>query len=190
MKSDSQPPLPHGEGVVLTTSRMVLRALGEADIAPLHRKLFSVPEVMNWVFAGRALSSAESESFIRANFCFKAAPTGLCALADKATGELIGFAGLNPCKALSADDLEIGFVLAREAWGRGLATEIALAQLTFGFERLGRTRLLALASGQNPGSISTLEKVGMQYHSDVTPSGRSPRRVYCIGADQWRRPSD
>ena len=106
---------------MLTTARMVLRAIGEADISALHQKLFSVPEVMNWVFAGRALSLSETESFIRANFCFKAAPTGLCALADKATGELIGFAGLNPCKALSADDLEIGFVLAREAWGRSCA---------------------------------------------------------------------
>ncbi len=176
------------DGVVLTTPRMVLRAVGEADIPWLYQKIFSVPEVMNWVFAGAVLSHAESDSFIRANFNFKAAPTGLCALADKATGEVIGFAGLNPCQLLSDDDLEFGFVLARETWGRGLATEIGQAQLAFGFERLGRTRLLALASAQNAASIGTLEKLGMHYHSDVTPSGRSPRRVYCIGADEWRDP--
>jgi RimJ/RimL family protein N-acetyltransferase len=108
-------------------------------------------------------------------------------LADKTSGEVIGFAGLNPCEVLSEDDLEIGFVLAREAWGRGLATEIGQAQLAFGFGRLGRARLLALASAQNAASLGTLEKLGMHYHTAVTPSGRSPRRVYCIGADEWRQ---
>jgi RimJ/RimL family protein N-acetyltransferase len=187
MSSDAQPSPVLNDGIVLTTSRMVLRAVSEADISQLYRKIFSVPEVMDWVFAGTTLSLAESESFIRANFNFKAAPTGLCALADKASGEVIGFAGLNPCRALSDDDLEIGFVLAREAWGRGLATEIGRAQIAFGFGRLGRSRLLALASAQNAASLGTLEKLGMHYHTLVTPSGRSPRRVYCIGADEWRQ---
>jgi RimJ/RimL family protein N-acetyltransferase len=173
------------DGVVLTTPRMVLRAVGEADISRLHQKIFGVPEVMNWVFAGTVLSSAESESFIRANFNFEAAPVGLCALADRTTDEVIGFAGLNPCRVLSDDDLEFGFVLAREVWGRGLATEIGTAQLALGFERLGRPRMLALASAENAASISTLEKLGMRHHSDVMPPGRSLRRVYCIGAGDW-----
>jgi [ribosomal protein S5]-alanine N-acetyltransferase len=187
MNPNSQPSSAVSDGVVLTTPRMVLRAVGEADIPWLHQKIFGVPEVMNWVFAGTALSRSESDSFIRENFNFKAAPTGLCALVDKASGELIGFAGLSPCQALADDDLEFGFVLAREAWGKGLATEIGQAQLALGFEQLGRPRLLALASAQNAASIGTLQKLGMHYHSDVTPVGRSLRRVYCIGADEWRQ---
>jgi ribosomal-protein-alanine N-acetyltransferase len=186
MSLDSQSSSVLNDGIVLTTPRLVLRALGEADISQLYQKIFSVPQVMSWVFAGTALSLAESERFIRANFNFEAAPTGLCVLADRANGEVIGFAGLNACQVLAEDDLEFGFVLAREAWGRGLATEIGEAQLALGFERLGRARLLALASAENAASISTLEKLGMRYHSNVTPSGRSPRRVYCIDAGQWR----
>ena len=187
MSPDSQSSPAFNDGVVLTTPRMVLRAVGEADISQLYQKIFSVPEVMSWVFAGEVLSQAESESFIRANFNFKAAPTGLSVLADKASGEVVGFAGLNRCQVLSDDDLEFGFVLAREVWGRGLATEIGHAQLALGFEKLGRARLLALASAENAASISTLEKLGMRHHSDVMPSGRSLRRVYCIRADQWRQ---
>jgi len=186
MKLDSQSSSALNDGVVLTTSRMVLRAIGEADISRLYQKIFNVPEVMNWAFAGTALSFTESESFIRANFNFKAAPIGLCVLADKASGEVIGFAGLNRCQVLSDDDLEFGFVLAREAWGRGLATEIGQAQLALGFQQLGRARLLALASAENAASIGTLKKLGMRYHSDVMPSGRSLRRVYCIDAGEWR----
>jgi ribosomal-protein-alanine N-acetyltransferase len=172
--------------VILETPRMVLRAASKADIPRLYEKIFSVPEVMSRVFAGVALSLAETESFIHANFNLKGALIGLCTLVDKTNGDVIGFAGLNPCRALSDDDLEIGFVLARESWGRGLATEIGWAQLTFGFERLGRPRLLALASAENVASIRTLEKLGMHYHSDAMPSGRSLRRVYCIGAHEWR----
>ena len=108
-------------------------------------------------------------------------------LADKASGEVIGFAGLNPCQVLADDDLEIGFVLSRKVWGRGLATEIGQAQLAFGFEQLERSRLLALASAQNAASTGTLQKLGMHYHSDVAPSGRSLRRVYYIGANEWRQ---
>jgi [ribosomal protein S5]-alanine N-acetyltransferase len=141
---------------------------------------------MAWVFAGAVLSLAESESFIRENFSFEGEPIGLCTLVEKASGEIIGFAGLNPCHVLSDDDLQFGFVLAREAWGRGFATEIGHAQLAFGFERLGRARLLALACAQNTASIRTLGKLGMHYHSDLVPSGRNLRRVYCIDADEWR----
>jgi [ribosomal protein S5]-alanine N-acetyltransferase len=187
MNSNSRSSIRRNDGVVLTSQRMMLRAVSEADISPLYEKIFSVPEVMAWVFAGAALSLAESESFVRANFNFKGGPIGLCALVEKASGETIGFAGLTPCRVLSDDDLEFGFVLAREAWGRGFATEIGRAQLVFGFEQLGRERLLALASGQNAASIRTLEKLGLRYHSDAMPSGRSLRRIYCIDANEWHR---
>jgi RimJ/RimL family protein N-acetyltransferase len=173
--------------VVITTPRLLLRAVRDADIAELHRKVFGVAEVMGWVFAGSTLSLAETESFIRANFSFKAAATGLAVLVGRCGGDILGFAGLIPCAALADDDLEIGFVLAPEAWGRGIATEIGRAQLAFGFEQLGRPRLLALVAAENKASVHTLEKLGMRHHSDIQPPGRSPRRVYCLSADEWRR---
>jgi RimJ/RimL family protein N-acetyltransferase len=185
MSADAHSSSAPRNGVVLTTPRLVLRALVEADILQLYRKIFSVREVMNWVFAGEVLSLLETEQFIRANFNFEAGPTGLCVLSDKASGEVIGFAGLIPCQVLANDDLELGFVLARPAWGRGLATEIGLAQLAFGFNRLARPRLLALTSAENAASAKTLQKLGMHHHSDVVPSGRSPRRVFCLGVDEW-----
>jgi RimJ/RimL family protein N-acetyltransferase len=174
-------------GVVITTPRLLLRAVCDADIPELHRKIFGVPDVMGRVFAGATLSLAESESFVRANFDFTGAPTGLAVLVDRSGGDILGFAGLIPCAALSDDDLEIGFVLAREAWGRGFATEIGQAQLAFGFQQLERPRLLALVAEDNTASVHTLEKLRMRHHSDIQPPGRGPRRVYCLSADEWRR---
>jgi RimJ/RimL family protein N-acetyltransferase len=175
----------HHDGTVLATPRLRLRALRADDIQPLHRKIFGDPAVMAWAFGGQPLSAVESENFIRAHFSFEAGPVGLAVLVDRTGGDLIGVAGLETCTVLSGDDLELGFVLAREVWGRGLATEIGRAQLAYGFERLGRPRLLAMVAPENQASIRTIEKLGMRHQFDVRPDGRSPRRVYSLDAADW-----
>ena len=88
------------------------------------------------------------------------------------SGKVIGFAGY-PCQVF-ADDLEIGFVLAREAWGTRPCNR----------NRAGATRLQDLSSSGGRGcwrwrprrmrrrSIRW-KSFGLRYHSDVTPSGRS-----------------
>lgn len=177
-------------GVVLTTPRMVLRAVRDDDLPALHRKIFGAADVMQWAFGGVALSLRESESFIHAHMSPIPSPTGLAVVVDRSGGAVLGIAGLNPCAVLAADDLEIGFVLAREAWGRGLATEIGRAQLRLGFEQLGRRRLLALAAAENIASVHTLTKLGMQHHSEVRPAGRALRQVYCVDAEAWRSGSE
>lgn len=109
---------------VLVTERTVLRAACDLDIPALHGEIFSVPEVMRYVFAGVPLSGGESEKLIRQHFNFGKGKTGLSVLADKASGDVLGFAGLHPCDVFGGNDFEIGFVLAKKAWGKGLAREI------------------------------------------------------------------
>lgn len=164
---------------ILTTARLRLRAVHKDDIAVLQARVFGDAQVMRHAFAGRALADTEAAAFIRAHFTFAVAPVGLAVLEETVSGEVIGFAGLNPCDALGTDDLEIGFVLARTAWGKGFAREIGAAQLALGFTQLRRPRLLALAAPGNAASLRVLEKLGMQPVADVTPPGRAPRRVFC-----------
>jgi ribosomal-protein-alanine N-acetyltransferase len=111
----------------------------------------------------------------------------MAVLTEQPTGEVIGFAGLSPCDALADDDFEIGFVLARQAWGRGIATEIGEAQLVFGFDRLKCGRLLGLVDPRNAPSIHALEKLGMRYLRTVADPKRGSRCVYVIEAGEWRR---
>jgi RimJ/RimL family protein N-acetyltransferase len=99
-------------------------------------------------------------------------------LEERATVEIIGFAGLIACDALGVHDYEIGFVLARTAWRKGYATEIGHAQLRYGFETVGCARLLAQVSPDNARSITALERVGMRHHAIVETRGRGLRRVY------------
>jgi RimJ/RimL family protein N-acetyltransferase len=145
--------------VILTTPRLALRAVTEGDISALQALIFSDGEVMRFAFAGAPMASEAAEDFIRKFFTFGDRLTGMAVLTEKPAGDVIGFAGLSPCDALGADDFEIGFVLARRAWGRGIATEIGKAQLVFGFEQLGCARLLGLVNPQNTPSIHALEKL-------------------------------
>jgi RimJ/RimL family protein N-acetyltransferase len=83
------------------------------------------------------------------------------ALEDKAERSLIGDCGLR-IDEHDASVAELGFTLAKERQGRGLATEAVLAVLAYSFDRLGVRRVLAVTDARNDRSISLLERVGMR----------------------------
>ena len=172
--------------VILTTPRLILRTATENDIPALQERVFGDRDVMRYAFAGGPMARGETENFIRAHFTFGDSLTGIATLTEKPFGDVIGFAGLVPCGALGADDFEIGFVLARRAWGRGIATEIGEAQLAFGFDRLNCGRLLGLVEPRNAPSIHVLEKLGMRYLRDMADLNRANRRIHVIEAGEWR----
>ena len=186
----NQQPAPASEKqprVILTTPRLMLRAAVEEDISTLQNLIFGDSEVMRFAFSGAPMAADATEDFIRRFFTFGGSLTGMAVLTEKPAGEVIGFAGLSPCQALEADDFELGFVLARPAWGRGIATEIGEAQLAFGFEQLKCGRLLGLVEPRNAPSIHALEKLGMSYRATIADPKRGSRSVYVIEAAAWRR---
>ena len=187
MNQQSAPALEKQPLVILTTPRLILRAAVEEDISILQNLIFGDSDVMRFAFSGAPMAADAAEDFIRRFFTFGENLTGMAVLTEKPTSEVIGFAGLSPCQALEADDFEIGFVLARPAWGRGIATEIGEAQLAFGFEQLECGRLLGLVDPRNAPSIHALEKLGMRYLETIADPRRGSRSVYVIEAGEWRR---
>lgn len=186
MSTSTTSDAPDNPLTILTTLRLILRTTIDADILVLHERIFGDPDVMRFTFGGEPMSPERSEGFIRKFFTFGPDLTGIATLTDKASGDVIGFAGLFACDVLGADDLEIGFVLARHVWGNGIATEIGRAQLAFGFEQLGCGRLLGLVHPGNAASIHALTKLGMRYLTEVTNAKRPPRSVYVIDAATWQ----
>jgi RimJ/RimL family protein N-acetyltransferase len=172
--------------VIVTTRRLILRAATEQDVPVVQRLIFGDSEVMRYLFHGMPMLEPATEQFMREHFMFGKPLTGIAILTEKPAGDVIGIAGLRPCEALEAHDFELGFALARNAWGRGVASEIGEAQLQFGFERLGCSRLLGLVDPGNGPSIRTLEKLGLRHVKDVAEPGRANRSVYCIEAQEWR----
>lgn len=86
---------------------------------------------------------------------------GRWAVIDKSADQFIGLCGLNYLE--NTDETEIGYLLARSAWGKGYATESAKACLRYGFEELKLDQIVAVAFPENLVSRRVMEKLGMRY---------------------------
>ncbi|HSI87702.1 MAG TPA: GNAT family N-acetyltransferase, partial [Pyrinomonadaceae bacterium] len=93
--------------------------------------------------------------------CYDSHGFGMCPIVWKATGEVIGSAGLQPLG--ETGEIEVGYSLIRPFWGMGLATEAARGWLHYGFTHYGLERIVAVTDVFNAGSRRVLEKLGMHY---------------------------
>jgi RimJ/RimL family protein N-acetyltransferase len=162
----------------IETLRLLLRPPQPDDLAPLLAGVFADAEVMRYVNAGAALCAADAAAFFTTKLDVEATGRKPGVVVDKATAAVIGYAGPMACCALGTDDIEIGFVLARSAWGRGYGSELGRAQLDHAFGTLRCARVLALAAPGNAASIATLLKIGMRFDRAVDLPGRGARNVY------------
>jgi [ribosomal protein S5]-alanine N-acetyltransferase len=163
----------------IETERLILRELRDGDTQPLLEML-SAPSIMRWLFGTAPMTADEARHFINENFIFGKQAYGLGVLCAKETEYFVGFAGLLPCRYLYEDDFELGFALQQDCWGNGYATEIAAAQISYGFNNFDVRRLLGLAHPQNTASMHTLEKIGMKLLKTIHVDQRGPRRIYTI----------
>ena len=83
---------------------------------------------------------------------------GRLAVVDKSTERVIGFCGLKYLDDLN--EVDIGYRLLPEYWGRGLATESGLAVMSHGHEELGLQNIIGLVLPENLASHRVLEKLG------------------------------
>ena len=90
--------------------------------------------------------------------------SGFWAVELQASGEFIGFVGLNPGLAALpfAPCVEIGWRLAFAHWGRGYAKECADAALAFGFDTLELNEIVAFTALSNCRSQALMQRIGMQ----------------------------
>lgn len=97
----------------------------------------------------------------------------------KETGELIG-----ACKVYMLDGLstaEVGWILRRDHWKRGIATEVAGALIRFGFETLRLHRVIAECLSDNTGSWRVMEHSGMRREAHY----RGCRRLRNVEPEFW-----
>jgi RimJ/RimL family protein N-acetyltransferase len=151
-----------GEGPVLETERLLLRRWRAQDSEPFAR-LNGDPEVMRHFPATLTRTQSDElierieSSFIRDGF-------GAWAVELPREIELAGFVGLwrqTDEQLPFAPAVEIGWRLAREAWGMGIATEAATAAIAFGFEQLGLEEIVSFTTVANERSRAVMERLGM-----------------------------
>jgi RimJ/RimL family protein N-acetyltransferase len=145
----------------IRTSRLLLRRWQDSDREPFAR-LNGDPETMR--FFPAPLDRAASDALIdRIESRFDRQGYGLWALEVAATGEFIGFTGLNPMPdgVPGAGGLEVGWRLARQAWHQGYATEAARAAVGVAFGGLGRAEVWSMTAVLNQPSQAVMRRLGM-----------------------------
>ncbi|MDJ0800081.1 MAG: GNAT family N-acetyltransferase [Calothrix sp. MO_167.B12] len=98
---------------------------------------------------------------------------GLWATIDKSQSLLIGRCGLITQQVDGQKEVEIGYLLAQEYWGCGLATEAADAILNYALTELGLHRLISLIDPRNVASQKVALKNGMKYEKTSQMWGKN-----------------
>lgn len=145
----------------IRTQRLLMRRWRDADREPFAA-LNGDPETMRYFPA--TLDRAASDAMVDViESRFELQGYGLWALEVTASGEFIGFTGLNPKPdgVPGAAGLEIGWRLARHAWHQGYATEAATAALDVAFQRVGLAEIWSFTSVLNEPSQAVMRRIGL-----------------------------
>lgn len=180
----------------LTTERLLLRGWRASDREPFAA-LNADPEVMAHMRA--PLDRAGTDELVdRIEAGWREHGFGLWAVEARADGRFVGFVGLSRpnFEAHFTPAVEVGWRLARDAWGHGYATEAAAAAVEFGFDVLGLTEIVSFTVPANSRSRGVMERLGMTHDpADDFDHPRleagDPRRrhvLYRLPRGAWRGP--
>ena len=153
------------------TDRLVLRQF-TAHGADLLIELDSDPEVMRYLTGGEPSlpPAAVRERVIPnvlATYELWNGRFGLFAAYERGSGDFIGWFQLCPDREGPLDEVELGYRLRRDAWGKGYATEAARALLGKGFSELDLRVVWGETMAVNLASQKVMEKVGMSVVEEI-----------------------
>jgi RimJ/RimL family protein N-acetyltransferase len=177
----------------ILTDRLVLRTWEPVDREPFAA-MNADPEVMEHFPS--TLSRGESDDLVDGIMVgFRRDGFGLWALERREDGRFMGFTGLSVpgFDARFTPAVEVGWRLARWAWGNGYATEAATEALDFGFSRAGLDEVVSFTSFQNLRSQAVMQRLGMtraptdDFQHPKLPVGHRlrPHVLYRISQQQW-----
>jgi RimJ/RimL family protein N-acetyltransferase len=144
---------------MIETARLILRPWRDADRAP-YAAMMADPEVGYWL--GATLDEAQANAQIDRFMADSGGRgPGFLAVERRGDGAFLGAACLRdvPDGHPLAGEAEVGWRLARRAWGAGFATEAARALLAQGFGRLGLPEIVAFTAVTNARSRAVMERL-------------------------------
>jgi len=170
---------------LIETERLLLRKPRAEDARDLA-VAYADPEVVRYIGDGSTATIAEVEEGI-AEWLERWEIWGvsLLSLERREDGRVLGRAGFlrwDPeTWEVGGTETELGWLLAREHWGYGYATEAALALRDWAFEERGLTRIISLIAHTNLASSRVAERIGERYERDVEVRGKNTR-LYSVEA--------
>ena len=154
-----------GPNFILETQRLRLREfvhedvdalaliLSDAETMRYYPTLFDRAGVEEWIARNRRRYAANGH--------------GLWAMILRSTGELIGDCGVTVQCVDGIDELELGYHLRRDHWGRGYATEAAQASRDWAFANRNAEYVISLIRPENAPSCRVAERNGMSLWEEI-----------------------
>jgi RimJ/RimL family protein N-acetyltransferase len=162
----------------IETDRLVLRKPAPED-AELLIALFADPEVMRLYGSGRTFDRARmTEALAEVERHYRDHGYGAQVMVLKETGEVIGLTGLQ--RGPISPGVQLGFVLAKNAWGNGYAFESGIALLDYGFSKLSLDRIEAITPASNVWAVAVIRKLGMPYEGTTLQDATEYMRFAAI----------
>lgn len=158
----------------MATSRLDLRELMPDDVDALAG-MYADPEVMRFIGTGGVRTREDAAGAIATQQQeYRDRGYGEWATVRRDTGAMIGMCGIIRWPDIDGvEELEVAYLLARDSWGRGYATEAATAIRDWAFAVLGRERMVSLIYHDNAASIAVASKAGATWEKDVWILGTS-----------------
>ncbi len=166
--------------IVAQTPCLILRQLTLDDVENLTA-IYADPVVMRFFDGTYTYEKTKQWLQERVFKFYEQKGWGLWATIYKMNNKLIGRCGLTPQLVDGTEEIEIGYLLAKEYWGMGLATEAACFSRDYGFEKLGANRLISLIDPDNIASQKVAKKVGLTYEKDTYMWNKTVR-IYAMYA--------
>ncbi len=177
----------------LETERLLLRKMRLDDAGAMFAYA-SDPEVTRYVLWETHRSIEDSESFLGfAAEGYRRGDFGGWGVVLKDSGAFVGTCGIDVDYAPEHARAELGYVLSREHWGKGLMPEAVRAVIRFGFGRMRLNRLEARCIAENTASARVMEKAGMTYEGtlrerEFIKGAYRDMKLYSILRREYHRP--
>ncbi len=150
----------------LDSARLSVRRFTHDDLDLLAR-LLGDPVVTRHLGGPKDRAGAEATLRTRALDYYDEHPgLGMWATIERASGRAVGFHVLNHIHG--EPDIQVGYALFQEAWGRGYATEMSVRLLRYGFEDLSLPTICAITNLDNTASQRVLLKAGLTRQGERT----------------------
>jgi len=149
----------------IETERLLLRQFTMDDLDDLYF-IYSHPDLSKYLSNEQPLRLDQTRAAINSIIeSWQQHKFGVWAVVYKKHRKLIGHCGLKFLE--NTPEVQIGYLLLKDYWRRGLGTEAAAAVLKYGFDVVKLERIVAIAKPENIASRRVMEKVGMKYEKDA-----------------------
>jgi [ribosomal protein S5]-alanine N-acetyltransferase len=150
----------------LETERLILRKMAPSDAEAVFAYA-SDPEVTRYVIWETHRSIEDSRAFLELESSKReSGDEPEWGIVYKGDHRFIGTCGIvswDPDHARA----ELGYVLSRDYWGRGLMAEAVRAVISFCFQRMNLNRIEARCTAENAASARVMEKAGMTHEGTL-----------------------